>query len=165
MENASKALIMAAGVLIAVMILSLAMYLVFTFGSFSAKVHKENEENEIQKFNAQFLAYQGRTDISIYNIITMANYARENNQNYDLTWDKVKNSIDKTMYVQVILESNNNNLERLSQEDLYNLMKADVNGIKKNQNQEIVKTTYQCKDIKISDYTERVYQVVFKKNN
>ena len=41
MENASKALIMAASVLIGIMILSLAVYLFATFGASSAQMHEQ----------------------------------------------------------------------------------------------------------------------------
>ena len=51
MENASKALLMAAGVLIGVLILSLAVYLFANFGTASAEIHKQKDMNEINKFN------------------------------------------------------------------------------------------------------------------
>ena len=41
MENASKALIMAAGVLIGILILSLAVYLFVSFGNTSRELHKQ----------------------------------------------------------------------------------------------------------------------------
>ena len=75
MENASKALIMAAGVLISVLILTLAVYLVVNFGSFSAEVHQRKQEDEIQRFNAQFLAYQGTKTVTMHDIVTIVNYA------------------------------------------------------------------------------------------
>lgn len=50
MENASKALIMAAGILIGVAILSLAVYLFVSFGSASAKIHEQNDANRINEF-------------------------------------------------------------------------------------------------------------------
>ena len=51
MENASKALLMAAGVLIAVLILSLAVYLFMSFGSESAEFHKQMENDRLNQFN------------------------------------------------------------------------------------------------------------------
>lgn len=89
MENASKALIMAGGVLIGVLILSLAVYLFADFGSTSAEVTKQNEKKQITEFNSKFTAYEGYKDkdgnwsITIYDIITLAGYAKENNDYYD----------------------------------------------------------------------------------
>ena len=58
MENASKALIMAAGVLIGVLILSLAVYLFFDFASTSSELHEETRLNQVNEFNAQFTSYE-----------------------------------------------------------------------------------------------------------
>ena len=41
MENASKALLMAGGVLIGILILSLAVYLFITFGAESKEIHAQ----------------------------------------------------------------------------------------------------------------------------
>lgn len=97
MENASKALIMAAGILIGVLILSLATYLIVDFGSTSAQIHKQNEEKQITEFNSQFTAYEGYKNkdgnwqITIYDIITLAGYAKENNEYYkDVEEEQIK---------------------------------------------------------------------------
>lgn len=82
MENASKALIMAASVLLGVMLLSLGAYLITTFSSFAEEVAQENASKQLTKFNAQFLTYQDENkEITIYDIITVANYAKEYNLN------------------------------------------------------------------------------------
>ena len=49
MENASKALLMAAGVLIGILILSLAVFLFTNFGSASAEINKQNEIKRINE--------------------------------------------------------------------------------------------------------------------
>ena len=54
MENASKALIMAGGVLIGVLILSLAAYLFVDLGSTSAEITAQNAEKQITEFNSKF---------------------------------------------------------------------------------------------------------------
>ena len=82
MENASKALVMAAGVLIGIMILSLAVYLFATFGATSAEMHGQIEQDRINQFNAQFTSYEGKQDITIYDIITVVNLAKDNNESY-----------------------------------------------------------------------------------
>ena len=104
MENASKALIMAAGVLIGVLILSLAVYLFVSFGTSSAQVHKLNEENQLNEFNTQFTSYEGREDITIYDVITVKNLADENNRHYEL-----ESYTDSNFYITVRLENSFNN--------------------------------------------------------
>lgn len=82
MENASKSLIMVAGVLIGVLILSLWVYLFAHFGSQTSQVYDRIEEHQLTEYNAQYTVYEGRTDINIYDIITLANKAHQNNEDY-----------------------------------------------------------------------------------
>lgn len=95
MENASKALMMAGGVLIGVLIISLAVYLFADFGSRSASINAQNTEKQLAAFNSKFTSYQdfkdkdGNWQITIYNIITLKGYATENNNNYEDTEEKI----------------------------------------------------------------------------
>lgn len=82
MENAAKALIMAGGVLIGVLILSLAVYLFADFGSTSAQIQSQVEANRLVQFNAQYTVFVSRTDTTIYEIVSIANKAKENNDYY-----------------------------------------------------------------------------------
>lgn len=101
MENASKALIMAGGVLIGILIISLAVYIFTDFGSTSAKINAQNAQKQITEFNSKFTSYEGYKDkdgnwkITIYDIITLAGYAKENNQYYeDTSEEQIKIKID-----------------------------------------------------------------------
>ena len=104
MENASKALIMAAGVLIGLLMLSLAVYLFTSFASTSAEVHKENEKQQIDQFNSQFTSYVGSESITIYDVVTVANLATETNKYYE--YDKRNNqTTGNDNYITVTLEN------------------------------------------------------------
>ena len=59
MENASKALIMAAEILVGVMIISIGVYLFNTLGQYSADTAQDMEQAQIDSFNEQFLKYYG----------------------------------------------------------------------------------------------------------
>lgn len=83
MENASKALIMAAGVLIGVLLLSLMAYMFISFAVSSAEIHKENAESRLNQFNSQFTSYVGKEGITIYDVVTVANLATESNIYYE----------------------------------------------------------------------------------
>ena len=63
MENASKALIMAGGVLIGVLIISLAVYLFVSFGQTSAEINSQNAQKQISQFNSQFTSYEGNNQL------------------------------------------------------------------------------------------------------
>lgn len=111
MENASKALIMAATVLLGVMLLSIGVYLFSIFGGFSSQISNALSEKEINEFNAQFYKYQSYKDSEgnwqnlcrAQDIVTVANLAKDNNKKYE--YDKnasyyinvsVSNTPDKT---------------------------------------------------------------------
>lgn len=124
MENASKALIMVAGVLIGIMILSLAVYLFATFGATSAEMHGQIEQDRINQFNAQFTLYEGKEDITIYDIITVVNLARDSNESYTLTEAK-----DSNYYITVnaaLQTGNENNLEKKDSQYLQNLIQDET---------------------------------------
>lgn len=86
MENASKALLMAASVLIGIVILSLATYLFAYFGKSVNEMNDQMEVGQLQLFNNQFTAYEDKKeDLTIYDVITVTNLAIENNKYYELT--------------------------------------------------------------------------------
>ena len=57
MENASKALLMAAEVLIGVLVLSLGVYLFITYSQTSKEIGRRTEEQQVQNFNATYTSY------------------------------------------------------------------------------------------------------------
>ena len=83
MENASKALLMAAGILMGILVLSLAVFLFANFGSTSSQIRSDITSNQLTQFNTQFTIYAGRDDITIYDIISLDRYVKENNEYYE----------------------------------------------------------------------------------
>ena len=79
MENATKALLMAAVVLISVIILSLGVYLFVYFSGYAKGVNDDIRTNQIQQFNSQFLSYEGK-ELTVYDVITLANMAKDYNK-------------------------------------------------------------------------------------
>ena len=80
MENASKAFIMAAGVLIGILIISFMMLLLRKGGQMSSEFDSQLSNNELLKFNSQFELYQ-RSDIenTFFDVITVVNLAYDVN--------------------------------------------------------------------------------------
>ena len=83
MENASKALIIAGEILIGVLILSLASYIVIQFGNFSRNMNEQISATEIRTFNVNFTNFSGRANISMQEIASIINYAKQSNSNYE----------------------------------------------------------------------------------
>ena len=82
MENASKALLMAAGVLVGILILSLAVFLFVDFGGKSKTINEQITDNQLVQYNAQYTKYTGRDNITIYEVVSVINMAIQNNEDY-----------------------------------------------------------------------------------
>lgn len=78
MENASKALLIAGGFLIAMIIASFGVYLYSVYHEHSENMLAAMSEKEISEFNAQFTAFEGR-DLTINEVVSILNLVRENN--------------------------------------------------------------------------------------
>lgn len=70
MENASRALIIAGGVLIFIMILTIGVILYARFSEQNATYKRIVEDIELQKYNSKFEIYIGRTDIIPEEVVT-----------------------------------------------------------------------------------------------
>ena len=77
MENASKALLMAAGILVGILILSLMTTLFVSSKQLSTTYDKTKNEEAIQRFNANFIKYLGR-ELTIHEVVTISNFAELN---------------------------------------------------------------------------------------
>lgn len=166
MENASKALMMAAGVLIGLLILSLAVYLFANFGSASAEAHRRNAENQINQFNAQFTIYEGRTDVTIHDIVTIANLAKSSNASYELT-----EQTDSNYYIVVNAKTatgTKSNIQNYNNSKLEELIKYDLDNLVTTYNEDNEPypglRTYTC-TVNINPNTQRVSTVTFTNNN
>lgn len=148
MENATKALIMAAGVLMGIVILSLAVYEFTSFGISSKEIHKANEETRLNEFNSQFTKYEGKDDVTIYDVITVANLAKENNSYYEFSPRSLDQNTGKDLYISVILD--NNSIENKDQSTYKLKIDSEYN------------SKYTC-IANISNDTGRVYEVRFSK--
>lgn len=155
MENSVKALLIAAGLLIGVLILSLGVSLYSSLFKYVESVHKDTSSSELQEFNEQFVKYinyDGNTkkfSLKIHDIVTAANVAYENNLNYGLTEQDGNN-----YYVTINIIGIQNNLEKTIHNDATTLLNEGLTD------------EYKCtlEDVKFNPNTGRVYQVDFRKN-
>lgn len=147
MENATQALLMAAGVLIGVLILTLGIYLFYMFGNYASTTQDKITANQLSQFNDKFLKYDGFTNLTIQDVITVKNYALENNNqvaNYNWQADRARANNDYIdVYYGATLLFGKADEELLIQE---------------------FETTFIC-TVKINSQTGRVNEVIFTKNN
>ena len=136
MENASKALIMAAEILIGVMIISIGVYLFSTMGEYSADTTAQMQEAQINQFNNQFLRFYGTSSTgdgepeaircTIHDVIGLANLAKKINAENGYA-DEIPNSDpNTTYYIQIDLKigvRTYKNIETYEQNELLNLLK------------------------------------------
>ena len=117
MENASKALIMSASILIGIIILSIAAYLFTAFGSSSKEIQQQVDTRVMAEFNNNFLKYQGSEKCTIHDIVNLAKLAKKTNET-------IEASYDSEYYIHVNLIGNNpQDLTRYEQEsDWTNLL-------------------------------------------
>ena len=158
MENAVKAMYIAAGVLIGILILTLGVTLFASLQSYVESSQDQIRFNDINSFNAKFTGYinsddgQRTTfDLVIQDVVSAANLAYENN--VQLNYDAYKNS-DKAqpkpgnLYVAVYLDGN-----RVDGTDTKEVLSANTGT-----------TRYICSstDIKYNENSGRVCTVKFR---
>lgn len=150
MENATKAMLIAAGVLIGVMILSLGVALFSELQEYVESSHEAMRFTELKAFNNQFTVYLDR-ELTIQDVVTVANMAHENNMEYNITdsieIDEVRGD-SSSVYVAVYLDGGS--IEANIQDILTQLLADNT------------KTKYTCSGLTISEVTGRVYEVNFE---
>lgn len=189
MENASKALIMAAEILLGVMIISIGVYIFNSMGEFSANTSKKIEDVSLSQFNNQFLKFYGTVSTeengkqkvepikcTIHDIIALANLARkENEQNgfnerngYAKGID-ISNNAENNSYYYIQIDLNISgtsykNIEAMKQEALIKLLKENdiVVNTSEDGEEEIQTKYFKCESEPIiSDITGRVSYMKF----
>lgn len=79
MENASKALIMAGTILIAILVLTVGVYIFINFSEFARKNDETQAKQELIMENNKFLKYDGRTDLKVQDMKSVTNLVKEYN--------------------------------------------------------------------------------------
>lgn len=116
MENASKAILIAGGVLLMIMALSFATYIFRSIGESTSEYYEQLEQSDIDQFNQKFTKYEGKNDLTIQDVVSIVNLAKDNNQT-------------EKMPVEVKVILGTNELQNKSENDLNSLLaeNADPN--------------------------------------
>lgn len=152
-ENSANALIIAAGVLIGIMIISLAVFLFKSSSDFAESYYDDINSKTIQAFNNQFEIYN-TDEVTIQDIVSLANLARDTNIK-----NGVENDKNNSIYIQVILYNGSMHLETLDREEIYQFMEENTfvdNDPTKGEK------VYRCKSIEYEENTHRVNKIVFE---
>lgn len=110
MENASKALLMAASVLIGIILISLMVIMFMNSGNVSSSYDKTISQEEISVFNSNFTKYVGR-NLTIHEVKSIINFAKANRVEYIESVPKISetlsvggdNTVNKRKYKLVVL--------------------------------------------------------------
>ena len=81
MENASKALLMAGGVLLTMLVISLLLYAWSSISAYQASQDAVKEVQQLAEFNSQYTSYN-RDDVQGYELISLINKVIDYNQRY-----------------------------------------------------------------------------------
>lgn len=149
MENATKALYIAAGVLMGIMILSLGMMLFSSLQSYVQEYKDQIEFNELNAFNNKYQKYVD-TDkaVTIQDVVTVAGMAYEDNSSYNIdpnNWDDIS---EGSLYIGVFLDGRR--IDKTIKEDMQVLLAENTN------------TKYEClpSNVKYNN-VGRVYKISF----
>lgn len=165
MENASKALIMAASVLLGLMIISVGVALFNTFSEFSRDTLSKVEEKSIAEFNNNYIKYYGSVSsgkdgqelikpipVTAHDIVSVANLAKQNNEKYEL--ENQSSYDENTYYVQVQVEKETNFEKKTEKQKNAFLQENSLT-------EENETKYYKCVEVKISEVTKRVMYIKF----
>ena len=122
MENASKALLMAGGGLIAMLMIAVAVFLFNTYSNMAPSYEKKISEGEVKKFNSNFTKFEGRTDITVQEIISIINFVKQYQEETEIEVKViVKPAFDFTEGLIGVIEKNSltNSIE--DGENVYNI--------------------------------------------
>ncbi len=136
MENASKALIMAAEIILGILILVIIILGYHSWSNFSKNINQNINQTRINEFNSKFLGYNGRTDLTAHDVVTIVNLANDYNIDSETGEEK-----DAGYKINVNITGASGN--------------ATMNGIKNNNIQFITKNEYKRFSMTNIDYDQK----------
>lgn len=127
MENASKALLMAAGFVMGIAVLSLAVYLYASFGGSAKTINQNIEEGNRNQFNNQYIEYTVK-DCNVYDIYSVVNLANDYNKTNEFTKPSNYSSTDYYIWVDVKIGSTQTTVNSFNESHLKQLLTGKTIG-------------------------------------
>ncbi len=180
MENASKALIMAASVLLGLMIISIGVALFSSFSEYGRTTIEQAEEYKITEWNNNYSKYYGRVatydatknryvdkpiEVTAHDIVSVANHAKQNNSDYEL--DQTYAGNENSYYVQVVVKEKAKqylNFETFTEKEKNQFLLENALVEEKDELGRVIGTkrkVYQCDEVIYSPVTKRVMKITF----
>lgn len=132
MENATKAMIMAASVLLGVMIISLGTVLFTSFANYSADVQEDLAMNALQEFNTQFIKYyNGSTGekgdkepilVTAHELVSLANLAKESNIANEIAEETSYSALTQYIQIDILQITGLRNFEKKSSQEYHTFL-------------------------------------------
>ncbi|MCI9274974.1 MAG: hypothetical protein HFJ24_02875 [Clostridia bacterium] len=97
MENATKAIIMAGGILIAIIIISIFYFVFNQTGDLVGEATTDTQQKELEDFNKSFEAYNKKIMYGT-DIISVLNKAIDNNRRYEVEFGEYSNDLEYMDY-------------------------------------------------------------------
>lgn len=154
MENASKALIIAAEILIGVLLLTLMVFMFHAMGTFSKTVDDNIETKNVSEFNINFEKYRGKSDITVQDIVSMGNLAKQYNE-------KMGNEQLQIMVTGV--SAKYRYVHKLNDEQTYDFIK-DYSTVTRNEGGQRIDEVlhFECTEITYDNETGKINRIVLK---
>lgn len=153
MENTSKALIIAAEILIGVLLLTLMVFTFRALDNFSDAVDSNIETKNIGEFNARFEKYRGKNDLTAQDVITIGNLAKQ----YNIEVQEEQLLVNVTV---LGVESKYAKPHKLTDELAYEFIKKYSNEANTNQ---IIRFECKKENMEYNKTTGKINQIVLKK--
>lgn len=140
MENASKALMIAGAILIAMIVISLFYYAFGQIGSFMQATEEDSTQKEISAVNTSFEAYNKKVMYGV-DIISVINKAIDNNKRYDVEYfNEPEDEEMLDYYINIVITYNAKNIE--GAEDNNTVSYSLKNNYTKNPNTNTIKKKF-----------------------
>ena len=152
MENATKALIIAGGMLIAMLIVGL---LVWGFGQIRSLQQEQTDQETIQEiidFNERSEAYN-RTTVRGYQMISLANLVYDTNSRYTET----------DGYNPVTITVDGLSSEDATDEDLVTYIQTYYDSMNSDQKNALKQLVFECTDVEYDPQNSRVLSMSFRR--
>ena len=129
MENASKALIIAGAILIAILLISIGIIVMNSINDPIDQAGDQAQSQAIEMFNSKFTGYAGTQKASaVKALITSVNSSNGVNTSHNITMSKNGTAVNSASEIQSKLNSQNEYVVSFSYADGY-ITNVDVSGI------------------------------------
>ena len=152
MENATKALIIAGGMLIAMLIVGLLVFGYTQLRQYQQTAYDEESTRQLADFNERFEAYN-RTTVRGYQMISLANLVYDTNSRYTET----------DGYNPVTITVDGLSSEDATDEDLVTYIQTYYDSMNSDQKNALKQLVFECTDVEYDPQNSRVLSMSFRR--